>query len=58
MTEILKTSYKALYNADNDFKQYVDKFAASKNITIDEALTLNIIKQYGEYTKELPQGRK
>ena len=40
---------KNYYDTIPDFKEYVDKYATSNNITVDEALTHAIVKNYLEW---------
>lgn len=41
---------KALYNNNGDFRAYVDKYADTHHISVDTALTHNIVKHIAEIT--------
>lgn len=44
---------KEYYENNADFKEYVDKYCHKHKVTVDEALTHEIVKQvYLHYTKE------
>ena len=45
-------TYRALYDENPLFKHYVDKYANTRGITIEIALTHKIIRQYAEYLGE------
>lgn len=44
-----KPTMKNYYDTIPDFKLYVDKYAISNNITVDEALTHAMVKNYLEW---------
>lgn len=39
-----KEGIKLMFNEDVEFAEYVSRFAASQNITVDEALEMAIVK--------------
>ncbi len=41
-----------LYKRDEDFHDYVDKWAASHNLSIYEVFRFNILQEYSKYLKE------
>lgn len=41
-----------LYKRDEHFKQYVDKFCHKHDLGLFEALSMNILREYGKYVKE------
>ena len=41
-------NYLVFYRSNNDFKEYVDKYAAEHDIDFTEALTHKIVKIYAE----------
>ena len=38
-----------LYETNQDFKEYVDRYTQSKKITKEEALTHALIREYAKY---------
>ena len=54
MLEELKT----LYDMDKDFRDYVEKFRTQRGLSKEEALRLNILKNYGDYCKEKIEDKK
>ena len=48
-----KRTYKQIYNESELFRHYVDKYAKSRKLTVDEALTHEIIRQYAKYLGEI-----
>lgn len=47
---------KDLYERDEDFRRYVDKWAQSRNLTVEEALQMRILQNYGRYIFEEKSG--
>jgi len=43
---------KALYRANNDFRDYVDKHCRQYKITVNEALEHAIVRAYAEHLTE------
>lgn len=43
-------NYRELYEADKDIKEYVDKYAASNEITVAVALTHKMVHEYINYS--------
>lgn len=43
---------KELYETDADFKEYVDRFCAIHNLTVEEAFDFNLLREYARYIKE------
>ena len=41
-----------LYKRDEDFKEYVDKWCHNHDLGLFEALSLNLLQEYGKYVKE------
>ena len=41
-----------LYKTDADFKEYVDRWCKNHNLSVDEAFTFNILREYAKYVKE------
>lgn len=39
---------KALYDNNKDFKQYVDKYANQRKLSIEEALSHALVKEVGK----------
>ena len=48
MTDELYT----LYQEDDDFHEYVDKWAANHDLSIYEVFRFNILQEYAKYCKE------
>lgn len=47
-----KLSAKEVYNNNELFKHYVDKFASTRGITVETALTYEIMRMYAQYLGE------
>lgn len=47
-----KTELNELYKTDPRFRQYVDKYAAYKNRTPEDAIRHSIVQEYALYLKE------
>lgn len=47
------------YNSNSDFKEYVDKYCLSRRVSVEEALTHELVRQvYLMYTeKEAPDDK-
>lgn len=43
---------KQLYEDNNDFKEYVDKYSKKHKCTVDQAFTHAMVKEVYEYYKE------
>ena len=41
-----------LYQNDEDFKEYVDRWCKNHDLGVFEALRLNILQEYARYLKE------
>lgn len=41
-----------LYKQDKDFKEYVDKWCASHNLSIFEAFRMKILQNYASYIQK------
>lgn len=51
-------NYRELYEADKEIKEYVDKYAASNEITVAVALTHKMVHEYISYHNRLNKGGK
>lgn len=49
-------NYEELYKTNNDFRMYVDKCCRSRNCSVEEALELAIVKEYGKYVVQCEKG--
>lgn len=52
MSSMTTDELYALYQSDEDFKQYVDKWAQNHNLVIFEVFRLNILQEYAKYIRE------
>ena len=41
--------YIELYNTNEDFKKYVDKYKRDRKLSLEEALEHKMVKQYADY---------
>ena len=44
--------YMELYNTNEDFREYVDKYKRSRKLSLEEALEHELVKQYAKYVAE------
>ena len=42
-----------LYQRDEDFKEYVDKWAKNHDLSIWEVFRMNILKEYAKWLREV-----
>lgn len=42
-----------LYQSDEDFKEYVDKWAKNHDLSIYEVFRFNILQEYAKWLKEV-----
>lgn len=40
-----------LYNNDNDFKTYVDKYAKCHRMLVEDAIKCKVVQNYADYLK-------
>ena len=45
----MNKEYKNLYDKNEDFKLYVDKWCKKSNISVEEALEIKVIQNYAEH---------
>lgn len=45
-------NYLSLYNTNEQFKEYVDRYCQIYRITVDVAITHKLIRNYGDYITE------
>lgn len=48
----MSNGLKGLYETNNDFKRYVDRFANANKLTVDQTLTLAMVSDYAKYLEE------
>ena len=41
-----------LYNQDEDFKRYVDAYRQKHDLTLQEAISHYVLREYGKWLKE------
>lgn len=41
--------YIELYNTNEDFRNYVDKYKRDRKLSLEEALEHELVKQYADY---------
>lgn len=49
-------SIEAIYKSNEDFKEYVDKYARDRGLLVIEALNHKIVKEMAEYYVERDHG--
>lgn len=49
--------YKRLYCTNNEFKDYVDRYARCYQIPVDLALTHKIVHEYAKYAQNKAVGK-
>ena len=48
----------AIYEENEDFKMYVDKYCTKTRISVEEAIKHVLVKDAGEYYKQLADTKK
>ena len=43
--------YIELYNTNEDFREYVDKYKRDRKLSLEEALKHEMVKQYANYVE-------
>jgi hypothetical protein len=51
-------NYTALYEQNDDFKRYVDRYCVKHRISVEQALQHYLVRMAGRMYKEQEDGRK
>ena len=44
-----KIDYREIYDNCKDFKDYVDRYVANKDLTVEAALEHSVVKEYADW---------